>query len=53
MEIVLLLAAMTLLVLMLTFLSLTADDRALAQDNEVLSTVKASNGNEHMTLGHD
>ncbi|GGK24299.1 hypothetical protein GCM10008955_17290 [Deinococcus malanensis] len=53
MEIVLLLAAMTLLVLMLTFLSLTADDRALAQDAEVLSTVKASSGNDHMTLGHD
>lgn len=53
MEIVLLLAAMTLLVLMLTFLSLTADDRALAQDSEVLSPVKASSGNDRMTMGHD
>lgn len=53
MEIVLLLAAMTLLVLMLTFLSLTADDRALAQDSEVLSPVTVSSGNERMNTGHD
>ncbi|MFC4638090.1 hypothetical protein [Deinococcus hohokamensis] len=52
MEIVLLLAALTLLVLMFTFLSLTADDRALARDLSEARTSTASVMG-YAATGHD
>ncbi|MFC4426659.1 hypothetical protein [Deinococcus navajonensis] len=52
MEIVLLLAAMTLLVLMFTFLSLTAEDRALARDHSEVPTHSAGVMG-YVTTGHD